>query len=235
MLAPGGVLRAAFLETNPVQARRDARGEWQGPAPDLVRELARRHRLQYQLLPQPDAGSVIARVRAGQADIGFLAYEAARATQVDFSAPYAMMANSYLVRADSPIRRSADVDRPGIKVAAVKGQSQQLFVSENLTQAAVVVLPTVPPNEQIVAMLEKGEVHAFAANRQRMQEAARTSAQVRVLDDTFFLIGQAIVVNKGEAAKLAEVNRFVADVLATGMVRRSIDDAGLTGNVQLPR
>jgi polar amino acid transport system substrate-binding protein len=234
-LAPTGVLRAAYLATNPVQARRDAGGTWTGPVPDLVRELARRHNLSYELLPQPDAGTVIARVKGGQADIGFLAYEAARATQVDFSEPYALMANAYLVRADSSIRTSADVDRAGVRVAAVKGQSQQIFVSERLQQAQVLVLPTVPPNDQIVALLEKGEADAFAANRQRMQEAARTSPTVRVLPDNFFMIGQALVVDTGQTARLAELNRFVADVRRSGLVRESIERAGLTGNVEVPR
>ena len=229
------MLRAAFLATNPVQARQDASGTWIGPAPDLARELARRHNLAFELLPQPDAGTVIQRVKAGQADIGFLAFEAARASQVDFTEPYALMANSYLVRSDSPIRTSADVDRAGIRVAAVKGQSQQIFVSEHLKQAQVVVLPTVPSNEAIVAMLDRGEVHAFAANRQRMQEAARTAPRVRVLDDSFFLIGQAMVVDKGQAAKLAELNAFVTAARASGFVKQSIDRAGLTGNVEVAR
>ena len=234
-LAPAGVLRAAYLASNPVQARQDAAGNWTGPAPDLVRELARVHNLKFQLLPQPDAGAVIAKVKSGEADIGFLAYEAARASQVDFSEPYALMANAYLVRADSPIRASADVDRAGTKVGAVKGQSQQIFVSERLKQARVVVLPTVPPNDQIVALLQKGEIDVFAANRQRMQEVARTSPAVRVLGDNFFMIGQALVVDKGQAAKLAELNRFIADVRRSGLVSASIDRAGLTGNVEVAR
>jgi hypothetical protein len=43
VLAPTGTLRATFIVTNPVQGRVDARtGATTGPAPDLVRELARR-------------------------------------------------------------------------------------------------------------------------------------------------------------------------------------------------
>ena len=229
------MLRAAFLETNPVQARRDGRGEWLGPAPDVIRELARRHRIEYQLLPQPDASAVIARVKAGEADIGFLAFEAARAAQVDFSEPYALMASADLVKAGSPIRASADVDRPGVRVAAVRGMSQQIWVSEHLKQAQVVVLPATPTNEQLVAMLDKGDIDAFAANRQRMQDAARTSPRVRVLADNFFLIGQAVVVDKGQAEKLAAVNRFIGDLRQGDFIRRSIDRAGLTGAVQVPR
>jgi polar amino acid transport system substrate-binding protein len=235
-LAPTGTLRAAFLASNPVQARQNAQtGEWTGPVPDLLRELARRHNLKYELMPQPDAAGVIARVKGGQADIGFLAYEAARAGQVDFSAPYALMANTYLVRADSPLKVSADVDKAGVKIGAVKGQSQQIFVSEHMKAAQVVIMPATPPNDAIVAMLAKGEVDVFAANRQRMQDVARTSTDVRLIGDNFLMIGQAIVVDKGQSARLAELNRFVASVRTDGMVKQWIDRAGLTGNVEVAR
>jgi polar amino acid transport system substrate-binding protein len=235
-LAPTGTLRAAFLETNPVQARIDRQtGAITGPVPDLVREIARRHGIPHRLMPVPDAAGVIARVRAGDADIGFLAAEAERATQVDFSEPYALMANAYLVRADSPIRSSADVDRAGTKVGAAQGQSPQKFVSEHLRQARVVVLPAVPPDAEVVKMMEAGEIDAFAANRQRMQVIARLSPGVRVLPDNFLMIGQAIAVAKGSPARLAELNRFIADVRASGFVQASLQRAGLVGPMEVPR
>jgi polar amino acid transport system substrate-binding protein len=235
-LAPSGTLRAAFLAANPVQARQNVQsGEWGGPVPDLVRELARRHNLKHVLLPQPDAAGVIARVKGGEADLGFLAYEAARAGQVDFSEPYALMANTYLVRADSPLKVSADVDRAGVTIGAVKGQSQQIFVSEHMKAARVVILPATPSNDGIVALLEKGEVDVWAANRQRMQEVARASSKVRLLGDNFLMIGQAIVVDKGQTARLAELNRFVVSVRSDGVVKQSIDRAGLTGNVEVAK
>lgn len=227
-LAPTGTLRASFLATNPVQGRVDTRtGEVTGPVADLVRELAARHKVPYKLMPVPDAAAVIETVRSGSADIGFLAYEAARAAQVDFSTPYALMGNAYLVRADSPIARSADVDRAGITVAAVKGQSQEIFVSANLKNARIQVMSDMPANDALVAMLIDRRIDAFAANRQRMTEAARTSPQVRVLTDDFFVVGQALVVPKGSRARLEELNRFVADVRRSGFMRASLDRAGL--------
>lgn len=232
-LAPTGTLRAVFLGGNPVQGRIDPNtGEATGPAPDLVRELARRLGVPFAIAGVPDAAAVIDRVKSGRADIGFLAYEAARAAQVDFSVPYLLMQNAYLVRADSPIRTSADVDRPGVTVAAVLGQSQQIWVSANLARARVRVLPQMPPDAKVVELLARGDIDAFAANRQRMEDAARGSPRVRVLPDDFLVVGQAIVVAKG-SAQLAEVNRFVADVVASGFVKASIERARL-GGVQVP-
>ena len=82
-LAPTGTLRGSFIATNPVQGRVDPKtGATTGPAPDLVRELARRLGVPHEILPLPDAGAVLESVRAGKVDIGFLAHEAERATIV---------------------------------------------------------------------------------------------------------------------------------------------------------
>ena len=229
-LAPTGTLRAAFLATNPVQGRIDPQtGAITGPVADLVRELAARRKVPYTLLPVPDASAVIDTIKSGKADVGFLAYEAARAAQVDFSDPYALMANAYAVSADSSIRRSADVDRAGVKIGAVKGQSQEIYVSGNIKNARVQVLPAMPANEVLAGMLAGGELDVFAANRQRMEELARTSSKVRVLSDNFLMIGQAMVVDKGNRSSLDELNRFVADVRASGFVQTSLDRAKLVG------
>jgi polar amino acid transport system substrate-binding protein len=229
-LAPTGTLRAAFLATNPVQARIDPRtGAITGPAADMARELARRLGVQVALMPEPDAAAVIARVTAKQADIGFLAVEAERATQVDFSEPYLIMGNGYLVRADSDIQRSADVDRAGVTVGAVKGQTQQIFVTANLKNARVRVFDVTPSHEELVKMIVSGELQAFAANRQRMGDTAATSPRVRILADDFLKIGQAIVVARGDTARLKEINAFVLDARTSGLVQQSITRARLTG------
>jgi polar amino acid transport system substrate-binding protein len=229
-LAPTGTLRAAFLATNPVQGRVDPQtGAITGPVADLIRELAGRLHVPYTLLPVPDAAAVIDSVNSRKADIGFLAYEAARAAQVDFTDPYALMANAYAVRADSSIKRSADVDRAGVTIGAVKGQSQEIYVSGNIKNARVQVLPVMPANDVVAGMLAGGELDAFAANRQRMEELARTSTKVRVLPDNFLMIGQAMVVEKGNRSSLDELNRFLADVRASGFVKTSLDRAKLVG------
>ncbi len=229
-LAPAGTLRAAFIADNPVQGRVDPRtGAVTGIAADLTRELARRGGVPYVMLPLPNPSAVIDSVTAGNADIGFLAFEAARAEQVGFSEPYVLSESAYLVRADSAFTSSADVDRPGVRIGTVKGQSQQIFLSARVVNARVEVLPKAPAAEAIARMLQNGELDAFAGNRQRMDDAARLSSGLRVLADSFMVTAQAIVVDKRQNGRLDAINQFLLDTRGSGMLKTAIDRAGVGG------
>ena len=235
-LAPTGTLRASFIENNPVQGRVDAKtGAVSGPAADLVRELARRLGVKSEITPLPSAGAVLESVRSGKVDIGFLAYEAARAAQVDFSDPYSSSGSAYAVPANSTLQKSADVDRAGVTIGAIAGQSPEVYVREHAKNARVESLPSVPPNAAIGKMLLDGRFDAFAANRTRMEEMVHEVPGLRVLPDDFTATLQAIVVPKGSRARLEEVNRFLSDVRVSGFVKASLEKANLVGvNVAPP-
>jgi ABC-type amino acid transport substrate-binding protein len=85
----------------------------------------------------------------------------------------------------------------------------------------------VPPNAALAAMLLDGTVDAFAANRSRMETLARGFPAIRVLDDNFMVVGQAIVVAQGERERLAALNPFLAEVRTSGFVQASIDSANI--------
>jgi len=230
-LAPTGTLRAIFLGGNPVQGRVDPKtGEAAGPVPDLVRELARRLGVPYKIISAPDAQVILDSLKDHTADIGFLAYDPARAREADFGAAFEVMFNSYLVRSDSPIKKSADVDRTGVKVAAVKGQTQELFVSSHLKKAQVRVFQTMPPQAEVERLIGIGEVDVFAINRQRSLDAqAASGSKLRALSDSFLEVEQCFVVEKGARAKLDAIEKFVAELRSSGFIKVSIDRAKLTG------
>ena len=230
-LAPTGTLRAVFLGGNPVQGRVDAKtGVASGPVPDLVRELARTLGVPSATISAPDAAGVIAALKNRSADIGFLAYDETRAREVDFGAAFIVMFNSYLVPASSPIQKSSDVDRAGLTVGAVKGQTQELFVSSRLKNARVRLFDTTPPQAELEMLLTSGGLDAFAINRQRSLEAeAASRSKLRALPDSFLEVDQSFVVEKGNSAKLAIIERFMTDVRASGFIKTSIERAKLTG------
>ena len=149
---------------------------------------------------------------------------------MDFGAAFAVMYNSYVVRADSALQESADIDRPGLTVAAVRGQTQELFVSSHMKNAHVRVFPTMPPPAEVEQLLTTGEVDAFAVNRQRaLQAAAGAPGRLRALPDSFTEVDQSFIVNRGERAKLDAIARFVDAVRASGFIKAAIERAKIAG------
>ena len=231
-LAPTGTLRAVFLGTNPVHARVDpTTAAITGPVADLTIELARRLGVPYRLIPAPDARGVISHLQASTADIGFLAYEAARAQEVDFVGGFALMLSTYVVRRDAPLQTVADADRAGLIVGAVRGQSQEIFLSANLKQARVRTFDTQPPAQEIVRLLDAGELAAFAMNRQRAEDAVAAAPSLRFLEGSYLDAEQSFVVRKGDAAKAAAIRPFLASVRTSGFIQAAIDRAKLAGVV----
>lgn len=236
IVAPTGTLRAVFLGGNPVQGRLDPlTGKALGPVPEIVEALARSLGVPFTIASEPSAGGIVSALNDGRADVGVLAYDAARARDIDFGAPLLVMFNSYLVRSDSKIHRTKDVDKSGMTVAAVRGQTQELFVSSHLKNAKVRVFETMPPPRDVEALLLSGVVDAFAINRQRSIDAQRESNQkLRALNDSFLAVDQSFVVAKGASARLPILERFAADIRASGLIKSSIARAGLVG-VDVPR
>lgn len=228
-LAPTGTLRASFLGNNPTQGRVDPKtGAITGPIADITRELARRLGVPFQISPAPNVRSVLDAVKAHTADIGFLAFDATRASEVDFSQPYSLGWNSYLVRTDSPIRTAADIDRTGVRIGAPKGDSGELYLSRTLKQAELKSRPGMTVDDA-QKMLAASEIDAFATNRQRLVEAATRLLNVRVLPDNFFAVEQSMVIDKGDRAKLDVLNRLIDDLRASGFLKDAIDRAQLAG------
>jgi polar amino acid transport system substrate-binding protein len=228
-LAPTGTLRATFLAQNPVQGRVEpAIGRIIGPAFDLTEALARQRNLPFQITPAAGVRAVIESVASGAADIGFLAFDPERAVDVDFSQPYSLAYNSYLVPENSPIRASADVDRPGVRIGVGAGDAADLFLKRTLKQAQV------KGNHggslaEAKRMLTAGEIDAYAANRQRLLEAAADLPGTRLLADNFLAVQQAIAVAKGNPARLAILDRFIEEARSAGLIRSSLDRARLNG------
>jgi polar amino acid transport system substrate-binding protein len=136
-LAPTGTLRAAYLATNPAQAIRDPRtGEVRGVSFDLARELAKRIGKPLDFKPTASPPLVIDAVRTGQADIGFVAYEATRLGTVEFSQTYMLVQQSFLVLGDFA-HAVADIDHIGQKVSGTYNDSITLCLRRTLKQATL--------------------------------------------------------------------------------------------------
>jgi polar amino acid transport system substrate-binding protein len=235
-LVAAGTLRATFIANNPVQAVSDAKsGEVTGPAADLARELARRLNVPFVIKGVPGVQPVIDSVKNGEAEIGFVAFDPVRAAQVDFSQPYSLAQNTYLVREGSPIHAVADVDRPGVHIGVGLNDAGDYFLTRTLKSAE---LKRNPGGDLAVALrqLEAGEIDAYAANRQRLHAFVAAHPGLRLVPDNFYGVEQSIVVAKGSKALLAQVEGLIEEARASGFIAAAIARAGLVGvDVAPPR
>src|SRR5262249_57047711 len=115
----------------------------------------------------PIAGppAVIAAVKNGEADIGFVAYEATRLGTVEFSQTYMLVRQSFLVLDGSPIKAVADIDRAGQKIGGTVNDSITLCMKRILKQATIVELENKPA--ELSKALTARTIPALRANPQR--------------------------------------------------------------------
>ncbi len=230
-LAPSGTLRGSFIAGNAVQAVADpATGEARGPAADIVRELARRINVPFKMNGVPGVAAIIASLKSGEADIGFLAYSADRAEIVDFARPHLLAQNAYMVLADSPLKTTSDVDRPGVRVAVTEGDVADQVLARRLKNAEFKRNHNPSGATDLgVRQLLSGEIQAYAASRQRLAEAVAKTPGLRILPDNFYSVQQALVIAKGQPAELDYINRFLDEARGNGFLRASVQRAGLAG------
>jgi polar amino acid transport system substrate-binding protein len=232
-IAPGGTLRAAYLGTNPAQAMRDpATGEVRGPAYDLARELARRNNVPLEFKPIASPPAVIEAVKNGEADIGFVAYEATRLGTVEFSQTYMLVRQSFLVLDGSPIKAIADIDRAGQKIAGTVNDSITLCMKRILKQATIVELENNPA--ELSKALTARTIDALGANRQRLITLSTAIPGTRLLPDDLFNVPQNIVVPKDRPAPLAAANALIDEVRLSGFLQSAIERGGAIGLAVAP-
>jgi len=234
VVAPTGTLRVAYLASNPAHATPDpSTGAPRGPVIDLSREFARRLGVQVATNGMSSPQTVIDAVEKGQADIGFVAYNPERAGAVEFTQPYLLVQQTFIVAATSTIRAVADLDRTGRKIGATQGDSIALYLRRNLKQAQLVEQPALSPG-QVLRLLADGTVDAFGANRQRLTDFLKGAEGVRLLPDDLYGVEQTIIVPAGRRDALDGLNMFIDDVRRSGFIDGSIRRSGVIGIAVAP-
>ncbi len=226
--APGGVLRASINLGNPVLANMDTgSGQAVGVSVDLARELARRLGVPLQLVVGKTAGGSVRNLEDGQADIGFFAIDPKRAREIHFTRPYVLIEGYYAVRADSPITGNAQVDRPGVTVAVGQGSAYDLFLSRELKQAQLVRTPT---SAAVVPTFLAQRLEVAAGVKQQLQADAAKVGGLRILDQRFMVIRQAMGLPTARGQQAADyLAAFVEEMKASGFVAAALARHGIEG------
>ncbi|AEG70822.1 ABC transporter substrate-binding protein [Ralstonia solanacearum] len=226
-LAPTGALRASINLGNPILAGLDAQRQPAGVSIDLANALAQRLGVALQLVVVDAAGKSVDVVSQEQADVGFFAIDPRRAASLRFTEPYVLIEGWYLVRADSPIRGNAEVDRAGNRVVVGKGSAYDLFLTRELRHAEIVRAPTSPA---VVQTFLDTQCEVAAGVKQQLEADAARTPGLRLLDERFMVIRQAMGVPVGRGARAAQyVAGFVEEMKASGFVAHALQRHGVTG------
>ena len=227
-LAPRGVLRASINLGNPVLAQGTPHAP-AGVTVDIAREVAVRLGVGAEFTCFDAARKSFEAMMTGAADICFLAIEPARAAEVAFTPPYALIEGVYAVPSDSPLTAPADVDRPGVRVGVKQGSAYDLFLSRSLEHATVVRA------EEGTAVFLEQKLEAVAGIREPVTEFVASHPGLRLIGERFMEIRQAVGVAK---TKRPETVRFLTDVVeelkASGFVAESLRRSGQSAAVAPP-
>lgn len=220
-LVRAGKVRIGLFST---QFSKDpATGELRGVRPDMARALAERIGIQAVLIEHKRPPQVIECLKVGTCDIVFLPKDARAASVGDFSFPFVQSEYTFLVPAGSAIRRASDADKPGIRIAVVRGHAATATLTGVIKQAEVIMEEG---ERATFELLRAGRVDAFASTRQFLRKVTIELPGSQVLADRYGAQFNRVVVPKGRADWLAFANEFVEQAKKSGLVQKAIDREG---------
>ena len=229
---PAGKLRASINLGNPILAGKDASGTVVGVSVDLARAFAAKLGVELELVVFDAAGKSVQAVSEERADFGFFAVDPLRGETIAFTEPYVLIEGYYLVRDTSPIRDNADVDQPQHRVVVGKGSAYDLFLTRELKHAQIVRAPTSPT---VVQTFLDENLEVAAGVKQQLEADARNASGLRLLDERFMVIRQAMGVPKSRGAAAAHaLHAFVEEMKASGFVAEALERHGIVGATVAP-
>ena len=236
-LAPTGVLRVAVLTSNPIIGAKDpGTGELSGTTVALGRALAGRAGVPVRLIEYTAVNKLVEdavlTAAGGAWDVTVVAIDPARRNVLEF-APAHLAADGFLtvlVPPGSAARSMADIDRAGMRVAAVRGAATAIILERTLKHAKVAQAE----NENAAfALMKEGKADGYAQNRFMLRARAQTLPGSRIIDDAFSGLRLAFALPKARPAASQFVAAFVEEAKASGVVQKAIDAAGVGGDVKV--
>lgn len=227
-LVPTGTLRVTINLGNPILANTDqATGKPCGVSVDLAAELAELLRVPVEFQVVDAAAKAVDAVTNGRADLGFFAIDPVRGAGIAFTSPYLLIEGCYLVRQDSQITSNSQVDESHNRVAVGGGSAYDLFLSRELTRARIVRVPTSPA--VVDTFVEQG-FEVAAGVRQQLLSDTRQHSGLRLLEEPFMVIQQAMGVAKARGDTTARLlEAFVDELKTSGHISALLARHGIHG------
>lgn len=233
-LAPTGKLRVGLVsapKANVFFVTTNASGAPQGVTADLGNKLAATLAVVSEFVIAHNSGEITTALEEGLVDVAFLPVDDERRKRVDFGPDYVRFESTCLVLGTSAFKTVSDLDRVGVRVGGEANTTTIRAVASVLKAATVVPIASVG---EAMSMLRSGQIDAFALGRDSLVPYQKEIPGSRILDGHFHITGIAIAVPKNRPAALAYARAFIEDAKASGMIRRTFDDAGMQAAAVAP-
>jgi polar amino acid transport system substrate-binding protein len=232
-LAPTGALRVAIAISPSPSAQFAIRDgdTFKGVAVTLGRALADKLGVPAQLMPHQASGEIQNSAADNKWDVAFLPVDEERKKFVDFGNAYHLLQSTFLIGPGAQIGSVKDVDVKGIAIGGVANTATFRAAKKATPNATHIEFAKV--DLAVAAMLE-GHIQAIALSRESLAGLLGKIPGSRILDDAFLNSSTAVCVPKGRPAALAYAGQFIEEAKASGLVRRALDEMGLTSSQVAP-
>jgi len=232
-LAPTGTLRIAVAIAPSPSAQfaiKDGDG-FKGVAVTLGQALAKKLGVPATILPHNASGEIQNSAADDKWDVAFLPVDDERKKFVDFGNAYHLLQSTFLVAPGARIASVADANAKGVGIGGVANTATFRAAMKATPNATHVEFAKV--DAAAAAMLE-GHIAAIALSRESLGGLVKKIPGARILDDAFLNSSTAVCVPKGRPAALSYVSEFIEEAKASGLVRRALDEVGLTASQIAP-
>ncbi|WP_407166344.1 transporter substrate-binding domain-containing protein [Bradyrhizobium sp. ORS 111] len=226
-IAPSGKLRVAIAISPAGGAfwcTRTASGGYAGVPVDLGKAMAAQLGMPIEYVVHQNSGQITDAAAKKSWDVTFLPKDPERETKMTFGPIYEVADATYIVRPGSTVTTFAELDRDGVKVAAVNNTTTMRGAIAHLKHAKVTGYQTY---DEIFNLLKSGGIDAFALSRDQLNAMAKKIPGTRVLDETFKQTVTAVAVPLNRPLAAAFVSKFMTDATTNGTLRKAYDDNGL--------
>ena len=197
----------------------------------LGQALAKKLGVEAEIIPHNASGEIQNSAADNKWDVAFLPVDAERKKFVDFGNAYHLLQSTFLVRPGSTIRTVTDADAKGVGIGGVANTATFRAAKAATPDATHIEFAKV---DLAVEAMNEGRIEAIALSRESLLGLLPKIPGARILDDAFLNSSTSVCVPKGKPAALAYVSEFIEEAKASGLVRKALDEMGLTASQVAP-
>jgi len=232
-LAPQGILRAGINLSNFLLVTgNNESGEPVGVSPDMAQALAESLGVACQLIPYTGPGELADDAPNDVWDIANIAAEPERAKTIQFSSAYCEIQATYLLPKDSPIQSLAEVDSAGHRIAVKERAAYQLWLTDHLQKASLVMAPTIDESFEV---FKTQQLEVLAGLRPKLLDQQTQMPGSTVMNDSFTAVQQSIGCQPEKPAAAEFIQRFVEGSISNGFVQSLLEKHGVEGRLSVAK